>query len=129
MTRRILEAGLRECAFPSRSLEASEKNLQILSQSTTMDLLRISFSLDLVEEGFSMSATTDEWKAELARLPVLQRAELARFLIDSLDQGEDADAEEAWDNELARRAEQIKNGTAKGEPADDVMAELREKHS
>ncbi len=76
-----------------------------------------------------MSATTDEWKAELARLPVLQRAELARFLIDSLDQGEDADAEEAWDKELARRAEQIKNGTAKGEPADDVMAELREKHS
>ena len=78
-----------------------------------MDLSRISFSLDLVEEGFSMSATTDEWKSELARLPVLQRAELARFLIDSLDQGEDADAEEAWDKELARRAEQIKNGTAK----------------
>ena len=76
-----------------------------------------------------MSATTDEWKAELARLSVSQRAELARFLIDSLDDGEDADAEEAWDKELARRAEQIKNGTALGEPADDVMAELREKHS
>jgi putative addiction module component (TIGR02574 family) len=76
-----------------------------------------------------MSETTDELKAELARLPVPQRAELARFLIDSLDQGEDADAEEAWDEELARRAEEIKNGMATGEPADDVMAELREKHS
>ena len=76
-----------------------------------------------------MSATTDELKAELSRLPVPQRAELARFLIDSLDQGEDADTEEAWDKELARRAEQIKNGTATGESAEDVMAELREKHS
>ena len=48
-------------------------------------------------------------------------AELAHYLLQTLDGGADEDAEAAWDAELARRAEEIVNGTAVGEPAKEVM--------
>jgi hypothetical protein len=38
-----------------------------------------------------------------------ERADLARFLIQSPDAGSDKDAEAAWDAELERRAGEIKN--------------------
>ena len=76
-----------------------------------------------------MPGTTEELKAELALLPVKQRADLAHFLIHSLDDDIDADAEAAWDVELAKRVKEIDNGTAVGEPADKVLADLREKYS
>jgi putative addiction module component (TIGR02574 family) len=63
------------------------------------------------------------------RLSEAERAELARFLVASLDQGADKDAGEAWDAELERRAEDIKSGRASGEPAEKVFSELRAKHS
>lgn len=71
----------------------------------------------------------DQLKAELDKLPVDQRAELAHYLIQSLDEEEDEGAEAAWDAELERRAAQITLGEAKGKPADKVLSELREKHS
>ena len=43
-------------------------------------------------------------------------------------QGTDADAEAAWDAELARRMEQITRGEVTGERAESVFARLREKH-
>jgi putative addiction module component (TIGR02574 family) len=76
-----------------------------------------------------MSQSTEQLKAELSRLTPDERAELAQFLIHTLDQGEDADAETAWDEELARRAEEIVNGKVEGIPADQVFRELREKYS
>jgi putative addiction module component (TIGR02574 family) len=57
------------------------------------------------------------------------RAELAYFLIHSLDEDVDDDAEIAWDAELERRMQEITNGTASGEPSSNVFAELREKYS
>jgi putative addiction module component (TIGR02574 family) len=66
---------------------------------------------------------------ELAGLDDADRAELARFLIQSLDKGSDPDAEAAWDAELARRAEEIRGGRASGERAEKVFFELRAKHS
>jgi hypothetical protein len=45
------------------------------------------------------------------------------------DPGRDAEAEAAWEAELQRRAEEIRNGTAKGRPAKEAIAELREKYS
>ncbi|MGP0068931.1 MAG: addiction module protein [Isosphaeraceae bacterium] len=75
-----------------------------------------------------MPVTLQEWKAELSGLSEQERAELAQFLLDTLD-GIDVDVEAAWDAELARRAEEIRSGTASGKPADQVFAELREKHS
>jgi putative addiction module component (TIGR02574 family) len=76
-----------------------------------------------------MSKVAEKLKSELVRLTPKDRAELAHFLICSLDADADADAEAAWDAELARRLEDIKAGKAVGEPAHKVFAELREKYS
>ena len=61
-------------------------------------------------------------------MPAQQRAELAHFLILSLDEGEDEGVEEAWDQELARRMAQIESGEAVTIPAEEVFARLREKY-
>jgi putative addiction module component (TIGR02574 family) len=62
-------------------------------------------------------------KNQLKKLPISQQAELADFLIESLEQ------EDAWDKELARRVKEIKSGRARGTPAEKVFAKLREKYS
>jgi putative addiction module component (TIGR02574 family) len=76
-----------------------------------------------------MTQAAEKLRAELAALPLGDRADLAHFLIRTLDEEEDADAEAAWDAELARRDAEIKSGTAEWRPAEEVFARLREKHS
>jgi putative addiction module component (TIGR02574 family) len=76
-----------------------------------------------------MSAAAEKIRKTLSGLSEADRAELARFLIASLDDRTDHDAEAAWESELERRAEEIRNGRADGEPAGKVFSELREKHS
>jgi putative addiction module component (TIGR02574 family) len=76
-----------------------------------------------------MTEAAEKLKAQLSQLSTQERAELAHFLIHSLDEAVDADAEAAWDTELARRMEEIRSGNAVGEPADKVFAELRKKYS
>jgi putative addiction module component (TIGR02574 family) len=76
-----------------------------------------------------MSELAEKLKSDLSRLSVQDRAELAQFLIHSLDDGEDADAEAAWDAELARREQEIRTGRDVGEPVDKVLAELHKKYS
>jgi putative addiction module component (TIGR02574 family) len=73
-----------------------------------------------------MTETAEKLKAQLS---TQERAELAHFLIHSLDEGVDADVETVWDTELARRLEEIRSGNTVGEPADKVFAELRKKYS
>ncbi|MBE9073243.1 addiction module protein [Microcystis sp. LEGE 08355] len=76
-----------------------------------------------------MTKTAETLKIELAQLSVQDRAELAYFLIHSLDEGVDDNVLEAWDRELTERLAEIYAGTAKGEPSDKVLLELREKYS
>lgn len=76
-----------------------------------------------------MSAAGERIRTELSNLSEADRAELAQFLIASLDEGADGDAEAAWDAELERRAEEIRHGQASGESAGKVFSELRAKHS
>ena len=76
-----------------------------------------------------MTEAAEHLKSQLLELPSGDRAALARFLIDSLDEEVDLDDEDAWDAELARRAEEIRSGQAEGEPAEQVLAELRKKYS
>lgn len=76
-----------------------------------------------------MSITAEKIRTELTSLSDIERAELAHFLIQSLNQGSDDDAEAAWDTELFRRAEEIRSGRASGEPAEKVFSELRSKYS
>ncbi len=75
----------------------------------------------------AMAATTEELKAQLASLPIEDRAELAHYLIDTLDEAVDPDAEVAWDAELERRGAEIRSGTAAGESAPSVFARLRDR--
>jgi putative addiction module component (TIGR02574 family) len=76
-----------------------------------------------------MSETLEELKSQLELLTAEERAELAHFLIRSLDGEEDDGVEAAWEAELTRRTEEILSGTAIGRPADEVFKELREKYS
>lgn len=58
-----------------------------------------------------------------------ERAELVHELILSLDNLKDKGVEKAWDMEIEKRVKDIKNGTAKGRPAEDILAEIRAKYS
>lgn len=49
-----------------------------------------------------------------------ERAELASSLIDSLDPAIDADAEQAWQVEIAHRLNDVESGSARTIPWDDV---------
>ncbi len=75
-----------------------------------------------------MTETVERLMGQLALLSQADRTELAYFLVQSLDEGTDRDAEPAWDAELARRIEDIKSGHAVGRPAEDVFRTLREKY-
>lgn len=76
-------------------------------------------------EGVRLSDLLSPLKLQLAELARRERAELAMFLIQSLDDGSDDDAAEAWEAELNRRVAEIKQGRARGIPAEQVFAELR----
>lgn len=66
---------------------------------------------------------------EVLRLPEADRAELARFLIESLDESEDPDVvEAAWDDELRSRVERIEQGESRLRPAHQVLSEIRDKY-
>jgi putative addiction module component (TIGR02574 family) len=76
-----------------------------------------------------MTDTTEKLKLQLSHLSIQERAEIASFLINSLDENVDQDIENAWDAELAQRTQEINSGNASGEPSDQVFAELRQKYS
>ena len=48
-----------------------------------------------------------------AALTVKERAKLAHDLLESLHEVDEGDVDEAWVEEIDRRAEQVENGTAK----------------
>jgi putative addiction module component (TIGR02574 family) len=75
-----------------------------------------------------MTETAERLKTDLVRLSLHERAELAQFLLESLEDSSDADAEKAWEAELAQREREICSGQAVGEPAEQVIAELRKKY-
>jgi putative addiction module component (TIGR02574 family) len=60
-----------------------------------------------------------------------ERARLACYLIDSLDDDVEDDPAEiraAWAKEIRRRVEEIKSGKVEGIPADEVFRKMREKY-
>jgi len=54
-----------------------------------------------------------------------ERAELASSLIDSLDSTTDEDVEAAWQEEIARRIENLRSGRTKTIPWEDVRKKAR----
>ena len=59
-------------------------------------------------------------RREALLLPVQERAELAEQLLSSLDDLSEAEIEQLWLREAARRAEELDRGVAKCVPTDAV---------
>lgn len=59
------------------------------------------------------------WRAQCA-----ERAELAAFVIESLDQQVDVDTEAAWESEFIRGVNEIRDKRAEDMSASEVFAEL-----
>ena len=73
-----------------------------------------------------MTETAQRLRSELATLDSDDRADLAYYLLQSLDEEVDPNVEAEWDAELDRRIADIESGKLQGIPGDEVMAELRE---
>jgi putative addiction module component (TIGR02574 family) len=74
-----------------------------------------------------MTSAVEKLKSQANSLSAPERADLAYYLLSSLEPEEEG-VEEAWRTEIARRVAEIRAGTAKGRPAEEVLAELRERY-
>lgn len=74
-----------------------------------------------------MSTLVEELSAKARALSPEDRARLAEDLLASLEQSPESSsaAEAAWEQEIQRRVEEVKAGTAKLVPAEEVYAETR----
>ena len=72
-----------------------------------------------------MARDTSELREELDKLSPKQKAELARTLIDSLDEDLDEDVEQIWIDEAARRFEAYRRGEMSSRPTAEVFARAR----
>ena len=57
-------------------------------------------------------------------LPERQRADLLARLMDSLKVLPDADDDQAWDTEIARRLEEVRSGKQKGTPWEEARKQI-----
>ncbi|GMV04431.1 MAG: hypothetical protein AMXMBFR53_07110 [Gemmatimonadota bacterium] len=69
-----------------------------------------------------MAMRREQVEAEARRLPREERARLAEALIASLD--EEAEVEQAWAAEIARRVEELRTGAVESIPAEEVFGEI-----
>jgi putative addiction module component (TIGR02574 family) len=75
----------------------------------------------------SMNSLLEQLKASASNLPAGERAELADYLLDSLEPIEEG-AIDAWRAELTRRIDEIRSRKVVGRPLEDVLARLRERY-
>ncbi|MEZ0268116.1 MAG: addiction module protein [Phycisphaerae bacterium] len=75
-----------------------------------------------------MAATTEQLTHDALALPETDRARLAQALLQSLEPTVDEGVAEAWDVEVARRLERVRQGAATGRPADEVFRDIRARH-
>jgi putative addiction module component (TIGR02574 family) len=66
---------------------------------------------------------------EALKLTANERAEVAEQLIASLDEVPDTDVEQAWQEEIQRRLQQVERGEVELIDSDTVIAELRNNQS
>ena len=72
-----------------------------------------------------MTRDISELREELDKLSPKQKAELARTLIDSLDEELDENVEQLWLDEAMRRYEAYRRGEISSRPAAEVFARVR----
>ena len=73
---------------------------------------------------------TDKTQAiveQALKLSPTERADVAEQLLASLDEVPDTDVEQAWQEEIQRRLQQVERGEVELMDSDTVMAELRKK--
>lgn len=71
-----------------------------------------------------MNTKAEDLLANALTLSESERAEIAAQLIASLDQSVDAEAQEAWDAEIARRIEELDSGKVETVPWSEVRRML-----
>ena len=74
-----------------------------------------------------MTEAVEQLKSQVSTLSTAERADLAYFLLTSLESQEEG-VEEAWREEIARRVAEIRSGRAVGRPIEEVLTELRERY-
>lgn len=74
-----------------------------------------------------MTPEADELLKKALTLPARDRATLAGSLIDSLDEADEASAQNAWHDEITRRIEELDSGKAKTIPWDEVRRRVASK--
>jgi putative addiction module component (TIGR02574 family) len=75
-----------------------------------------------------MTALAEKWMTELVNLSQEERGDLAALLIQSLDAPPVPTTEEELAVTLNRRSQELKDGTVRGIPAEEVHARLRQKY-
>ncbi len=74
-----------------------------------------------------MASDPRKLKELASALDPKERARLALHLIESLDPGTDEDAEALWLEEVEKRLARFDAGETEARPANDVIAEIRNK--
>ena len=72
-----------------------------------------------------MAKTLNELEQEAAELSSAERAQLALFLVRSLEPSEEGDTEESWRIEAEKRWAEIQCGEANTVSGPDVLADVR----
>ena len=78
---------------------------------------------------FHMSQlTVEQLTHDALTLPEKERTRLAHALLQSLEPSTETGVEAAWDAEISRRVESVRQGTAQGRSADEVFQDIRARY-
>lgn len=77
------------------------------------------------EYRYHMNATLEQIARDALLLTPAQRAELADFLVESLDSTPPDETQRLWIEEANRRLEEVRSGNVKTIPGEGVLAEAR----
>ncbi|MCL2725777.1 MAG: addiction module protein [Polyangiaceae bacterium] len=72
-----------------------------------------------------MNARAKKVLGEALQLPITERADLVHELLTTLDGDVDADAEDAWGEEIDRRVQRVLAGEGVSYPVDEALAHIR----
>lgn len=76
-----------------------------------------------------MSPTLAELQTQAKQLGEEERAQLASFLLETLESADSGNVSQAWENEIKARWTEIERGDIQLIPATEVFADIRRKLS
>ena len=100
----------------------AETDLKLRAPSGLLDQRRAA------GEAFHMAVAVERLAQEALTLSHQERAELAHKLLVSLEGPPDERVDAAWDTEIKERVDRIREGTAKGRPAEEVFRDIRARY-